>query len=308
MLRDAASWTIGRAASNDFVFEDNSMSRSHAVIQEMPGRKFHLIDLGSSNGTLVNGRRIVMPIELHDGDRVRFGETTVTFHQPRFGEETCEIPKAAGTTKLLYLQRLITVLVVDIRGFTRISQQIDEATLAQTMGTWFRELGGVFQHSGCLIDKYIGDAAMAVWQHEDKIPDASQIRLVLKTVVHAWHITERVSAQFSVPSSLRIGAGINTGVSVTSKFGPHENPDFSPLGEGVNAAFRLESATKESGYDVAVGRLAFECLGDKEHSSQYFSRKELELRGYDRLVEAWLTSFSRLEQYLAQADSNDRSG
>src|ERR1700758_3867849 len=140
-LVGANSWTIGRSPDSAFVVEDDAMSRRHALIQQMQPGKFYLIDLGSSNGSSLNGRRITTSVELHDGDLIVCGETTLLFHN-----RIAEVEGAGSasvdmkTTVILYQKRLITVLVVDIRGFTQLAQQIDEALLAQSVGTWFREL------------------------------------------------------------------------------------------------------------------------------------------------------------------------
>jgi adenylate cyclase len=265
------SWTIGRAPENVFVFDDVAMSRRHALIQQVQPGKFYLIDLGSSNGSSLNGRRITTSVELHDGDLIVCGETTLLFHN-----RIAEVEGAGSasvdmkTTVILYQKRLITVLVVDIRGFTQLAQQIDEALLAQSVGTWFRELASVLRRSGCVTDKYIGDAAMGVWIHENQIPDADQIRRVLETLLQIQGFTASLHEQFQLPSPVRVGAGISTGLSVISNSGPHDNPDFSPLGDSVNTAFRLESATKGTGFDVALGRLTFESLNGAADAIKYF--------------------------------------
>lgn len=95
-----------------------------------------------------------------------------------------------------------------------------------------------------------------------------------------------------------------------SNTGPQENPDFSPLGDTVNATFRLETATKKSGFDVAIGRTTMECLNGKadlsqhdaqhhaQHCAQHFEKRSVELKGYDKAVDAWFTSFDKLQDFL----------
>jgi adenylate cyclase len=306
-LDGANSWTIGRSPDNAFVIEDDAMSRRHALIQQMQPGKFYLIDLGSRNGSSLNGRRITTSVELHDEDSILCGETTLVFHNP-MGESVAQAAaeKEASdvasedeqATLILYNKRLVTVLVVDIRGFTELARQIDEALLAQTMGTWFRELGSMLRRGGCATDKYIGDAAMGVWVHEGEIPDQGQIRRVLETLLKIQDFTAGLHRQFPLPSPVRIGAGINTGLSVMSNSGPLEHPDFSPLGDSVNTAFRLESATKSAQSDIALGRLTFECLGGSAEAVKYFEKRLVELKGYQQPVETWLTSYPKLGEFL----------
>lgn len=298
ILDGSNSWTIGRSSENAFVFDDDAMSRRHAVIQQVQPGKFYIVDLGSSNGSSVNGQRVTSSVELRDGDSILCGNTTLVFHQPMGALESTG--NDYGATNILYQKRLITVLVVDIRGFTQLARQIDEELLAQAIGTWFRELGAVLDRSGCTSEKYIGDAAMGVWVHENSIPGPAQIHGVLNTLLEIQRLTASLHERFSLPSEVRIGAGINTGISVVSNCGPQGNPDFSPLGDSVNAAFRLESATKDTGFDVAIGRLAFESLGNGSHVQRFFEKQFVGLKGYPQPIEVWLTSFARLSKYMAE--------
>ena len=299
-LGAGSSWTIGRAAENVFVFDDKAMSRCHAVVQQMQPGKFYFIDFGSSNGSTLNGRRITTPVELRNGDSLLCGETTLVFCKPSAEVHATEAVLGEEGTVVLQMKRLVTVLVVDIRDFTPLARQIDEALLARSIGTWFRELGSMFRRNGCATDKYIGDAAMAVWVHESKMPDQEQICLVLDTLLEIHRLTAGLQEHFSLPSPVRIGAGINTGPSIVGNSGPQGNPDFSPLGDSVNAAFRLESVTKNSGFDVALGRVTFECLSSAPEAVNSFEKRMVELKGYEEPVEAWLTSYQKLGEFLAR--------
>lgn len=298
-LGAGSSWTIGRSAENAFVFDDKAMSRCHAVVQQMQPGKFYFIDFGSSNGSTLNGRRITTPVELHSGDSLICGETKLVFCKPTQESHVAEPVLRDGGTVVLRVKRLVTVLVVDIRDFTPLARQIDEALLARSIGTWFRELGSMFRRNGCATDKYIGDAAMAVWVHETEMPDQEKICLVLETLLEIQRLTAGLHEQFSLPSPVRIGAGINTGLSIVGNSGPQENPDFSPLGDSVNAAFRLESATKNSGFDVALGRVTFECLSAPD-AAQFFEKRMVELKGYEEPAEVWLTSYPKLGEFLVR--------
>src|SRR5438105_15233658 len=70
---------IGRGEQNDLRLNDASVSRYHAFVRRVDGR-YLLSDVGSQNGTFVNGRRVHAPSALHSGDRIRAGTTELTFH------------------------------------------------------------------------------------------------------------------------------------------------------------------------------------------------------------------------------------
>jgi len=76
--------TIGRDPDNDVVLQDNQVSRRHAEIREQGGG-YVLEDLGSSNGTTVNGQRIAAPWPLQPGDQIGIGSTTLVFQGPATG-------------------------------------------------------------------------------------------------------------------------------------------------------------------------------------------------------------------------------
>jgi adenylate cyclase len=262
--------------------------------------RFYFIDFGSSNGSTLNGRRITTPVELHNGDSLVCGETKLSFCNANPESQAGKSVLGDEGTTVLQPKRLVTVLVVDIRDFTPLARQIDEGLLARSIGTWFRKLGSMFRRNGCATEKYIGDAAMAVWVHENQMPDQEQICLVLETLLEIQGLTAGLHEQFSLPSPVRIGAGINTGPSIVGNCGPQENPDFSPLGESVNTAFRLESTTKNSGFDLALGGVTFECLSSAPDAVKYFEKRMVELKGYEEPVTAWLTTYPKLSEFLVR--------
>jgi pSer/pThr/pTyr-binding forkhead associated (FHA) protein len=72
---------MGRAVENEIVILDKRSSREHAFIKR-EGRKVILEDQGSTNGTYLNGERLLSPVQLRDGDQVRVGDVEFTFHDP----------------------------------------------------------------------------------------------------------------------------------------------------------------------------------------------------------------------------------
>jgi pSer/pThr/pTyr-binding forkhead associated (FHA) protein len=81
---DPRGTLVGRDAQNDIVLDDDAVSRQHAKLRVEEGTRkksdqFYIYDLGTSNGTLVNGRKIANRVALHDGDAIRVGETELIF-------------------------------------------------------------------------------------------------------------------------------------------------------------------------------------------------------------------------------------
>src|ERR1700744_4923337 len=72
--------SLGRAKGNNVVFTSDKVSRRHALVHSQGVAEFSLVDLGSSNGTHLNGRRVIHPVSLQNGDVIQIGEQSLIFH------------------------------------------------------------------------------------------------------------------------------------------------------------------------------------------------------------------------------------
>ena len=296
-LSAGQSWTIGRSEACRVVLHSRSVSRLHALVQRLENGTHCLIDLGSRNGSLVNGQRVTVPAPLREGDRITLADQTLVFHgaaaatAPELRTASTEAPTSA-----LFTHTPATVLVVDIREFTPLAQKVEQGLLSQTIGTWFLRVGTIAQQRGSWGQQYVGDAVMSVWMHA---PEGSR-RGDLLRVLHALREIARATAElhrvFPLPHPIRIGAGINTGPAIVG------STDFTALGDTVNLAFRLEGATKEMGLDIAIGQASFEALAPGFEEALWFERRQLDLKGYDRPVPAWAGTFERLDGFLTACE------
>lgn len=80
-LLDRDTITIGRALESDVVVTSKRVSREHAEVRRQ-GRRRVLVDVGSTNGTFLNDERVLMPVELRDGDCIAIGDVILIFHDP----------------------------------------------------------------------------------------------------------------------------------------------------------------------------------------------------------------------------------
>jgi len=137
---------IGRSEKSNVVLNEDPVSRNHAMLQCSDQGKFYITDCGSRNGTFVNGGRVAAPVVLHPGDRIRIGTHEFTFHQEAAeGRSSSESIEKQPSTNVTFALSLITVLVVDIRDFTGLAQQVEASKLSQVTGTLFREAGNALQ-------------------------------------------------------------------------------------------------------------------------------------------------------------------
>lgn len=287
------SWAIGRGEGCAVLLDSRSVSRLHALIQRRDAGDYYLVDLGSRNGSFVNGRRVSVPVRLGDNDRLVFAEQELVFRsmaRPDAISAPLDLSTRNAPTTALHTQALTTILVVDIRDFTPLARTISESLLSRTIGTWFLRVGEIAQQCGSWAQKYIGDAVMAVWVHDrpDGVP--ADLEQALRAVCEIHSATADISRSLPLPGPLRIGAGMNTGHAILG------GSDYTALGDTVNAAFRLEAATKSIGLGIALGSGAFEALAPEEQTR--FRRCEVQLKGYEGLTTAWAISFEELRKFL----------
>ena len=294
-------WTIGRGSENDFIIRDNCISRNHAILQSTETGEFLLIDLGSRNGTFVNNRRVSIPMTINSGDQITFGKTELDFYCPLRDRQAHSEVEASRErdTMALHERRLTSVMVVDMRNFTTLTRQLDEQILSLLIGSWFRQAGEIIRQSGSWVDKYIGDAIMAVWFHGESEVTKTDILKIIQAVNDLNNMTKQLSQQYPLPFELHIGAGINTGYSMVGNTGSGDHPDYTAIGDTVNAAFRLESATKEFGLDVAVGEQTYKSLADLKLATDLFSQYFVVLKGYDTPTTTYGVTFNNLQKFLS---------
>ena len=150
-------------------------------------------------------------------------------------------------------KRYATFLFTDVRGFTNMSETLPPEQVTYIMNKALTAQQSAVQANGGMVDKYIGDAMMAIFnapldqmQHENKaIKTALDIQ---KNMV----VLNKELVQQNLPE-IAIGIGIHTGEAVIGNMGSDTRFDYTAIGDAVNTAARLESATKEYKVDLLIG-------------------------------------------------------
>jgi len=148
----------------------------------------------------------------------------------------------------------VSILFSDIRSFTTISENMDAQALVGLLNEYFTEMVGIVMSEDGVVDKYIGDAIMAVFGAPvSKQDDAIRaVRAAVKMRSALVHLNERLAPRGLGP--LRTGIGVHTGEVVAGNIGSERRMEYTVIGDAVNLASRLESNTK----DLAVGVLISE--------------------------------------------------
>ena len=265
--------TIGRTSDNTVCLSGSPLvSRQHALIRCHDGYQYQIIDLGSRNGTLVNGQRVVMPMTLAPGARVEVAKNEIIFDliEDDFSSAHLEVTMAGSMAGVASAIRPVALLVCDIRGFSTMAEKIDSSHLAQQLGIWFREAGNLVTKSGGTVDKFIGDAVLAYWSGCDgasgrlrrHAPDRARYARA------RWRKRNGPTASPSRSGSRSIMERVTCG-----NVGIDAQRDATIIGDPVNTVFRLEGVMKELNQQVLLSADFREHLPESEKLVDLGERK-----------------------------------
>ena len=160
-----------------------------------------------------------------------------------------QLQKNPDLLKLGGEKRICTFLFTDVRGFTSLSEKLEPEEVTEIMNKVLTVQVTCIQAHGGMVDKFIGDACMAIFnapldldEHEKRaVACAQDMRTAIRML------------QKDLSEPIAIGIGVNTGEAIIGNMGSDTRFDYSAIGDAVNTAARLESATKEAGVDLLIG-------------------------------------------------------
>jgi adenylate cyclase len=186
----------------------------------------------------------------------RMKSTMSRYMDPRLADQLL----AGGTEALGGKSVIATVLFSDVRNFTGISEELGAQATISLLNDNFTAMVEVIQKQGGMLDKFIGDAIMAVFglpiAHEDDEDRAVRAAIGMITELRRWN-ADRVS---NGKKPIDIGIGLNTDTVVSGNLGSPKRMDYTIIGDGVNLASRLESACKQYSTHILLSDNTFKKL------------------------------------------------
>jgi adenylate cyclase len=253
--------SIGRSPKSSIVLESPKASRRHCIINLQNVGEFWLIDLGSSNGTFLNKRRVHQPVRLCDLDVITVGDAPFTFRQP--DEVTSELRTTIAQQTIRETANIpVWLLVADIENFTPLSRSMVSDKLALLVGSWVAACKTIVEDHHGEIDKYLGDGFLAYWHDDEKSGESVAASLTQLKQLQKLDPRFRLVLHYGLVSS----------------GGLRSMGEESLIGKEVIFVFRMEKLAGSLGIHLLASASAQKKLGDTILSQPAGSH---ELKGFE---------------------------
>lgn len=147
----------------------------------------------------------------------------------------------------------VTILFSDVRGFTSMSEKLSAQEVVTVLNEYLTAMVDIVIANNGTLDKYVGDAIMAVWG--SPLADPQHKQNGMRTAVQMMEVLKELQAKWATEGKphIDIGIGLNTGQVVAGNMGhPEYKMDYTVIGDDVNLAARMESANKEMKSHVLI--------------------------------------------------------
>jgi adenylate cyclase len=159
-------------------------------------------------------------------------------------------------------RRELTVLFIDLVGFTSLSEEMSPEALVDLLNGYFERATEVLVRHGATLDKFIGDAIMCFWNAP--LPQQDHAARACLTALGLLHVVDVLAPELQARGMPRLDCriGINTGAGVVGNIGSRVAQDYTVIGDSVNLASRLEGAAKVYGTRTLVSEDTVREAGD----------------------------------------------
>lgn len=262
LLKLPADKIIGRTMEDLFGSDNDWLMKSLANVEQTGENEIsvdasltlHDGKTASVNSTVsplidINDEPIGSMIILEDISNEKRVRTTMARYM---NKEVADQLLAAGEQELGGKVQHVSILFSDVRSFTTIAESLGARETVSMLNEYFEDMVDVILNNGGILDKYIGDAIMALFgapfRGEQDADNA--VRVANDMLVALRALNERRAADDKPP--IAVGIGVNTGEAIVGSIGSTKRMEYTVIGDSVNLASRLEGANKFYGTNILV--------------------------------------------------------
>ncbi|HEY9639224.1 MAG TPA: adenylate/guanylate cyclase domain-containing protein [Coleofasciculaceae cyanobacterium] len=230
------------------------------TLQPAKGKEQHSINLSintiadANDSQKISGALVVMDDISHEK---RLKSTLYRYMTQDLAEQLI----SSGDTELGGARKEVTVLFSDIRGYTSLTESMEAEEVVALLNAYFETMvDAVFTYKGTL-DKYIGDAIMAVYGTPMPIQDHAW--MAVQTAVEMRQRLAKFNENRAKQHQIKIGIGINSDSVISGNIGSSRRMEFTAIGDGVNLGSRLEGASKQYGCNIVISDSTYDPCRDR---------------------------------------------
>lgn len=197
------------------------------------------------------------------------------FHGSTITENLLQQEVSVGGTR-----KEVTVFFSDIRGFTKFSEGHTPEEVVSMLNEYFAVMVEIINRHGGVVDKFIGDAIMAVWGVPAGSEHDTENALAACLEMRSSLVTLNESRRDRGLTEIHIGMGLHAGTAISGTIGSEERMEFTVIGDTVNVTSRIESSTKHFEVDLLVSDEVFNRLSNPPQDRFRFSLAgDIEVKG-----------------------------
>lgn len=193
-------------------------------------------------------------------------------HKPNLGGESLQV----------------TILFSDIRNFTTISEKLDAQEVVQMLNAYLSRVYEPILKQGGTVDKFVGDAVMAVFgspvPYEDHALRALHAALGMMETAREFRFWVHEHFAGEDLPEFAIGIGLHTGEAVIGSVGSPKRMEFTAIGDTVNLASRIEGLSKELGWSIVASSATIDAVGPSVITGR---REKVTVKGREEYVEVF---------------------
>jgi adenylate cyclase len=246
-----------------------------------------------------------MAVGLEERDKIK--NVLNKFHGSSIAQDLVK-----GQLELRGTRKEVTVFFSDIRGFTKFSEGHSPEEVVKMLNEYFQVMVSIITRYGGVVDKFIGDAIMAVWGAPNATSGDAQN--AVKACLEMRQALEKLNESRVKRglTEIMIGMGLHSGTAISGIIGSDERMEYTVIGDAVNMAARIEAATKSFGTDLLLShdiqkrvqsQFLIEKAGDVEAKGKSEPMALYKVNGYLDFKKNPVIIRTKYSEYTAEADA-----